>query len=535
MAEPRPDELIPVTLPDGRVVRMMRTPGLDAAGVTAADDPSGLNPYNPAIGGGGLAPIQVTPKAPPELPAGATDEQRVRNVFDPAVSMSMAPGVETIPTTPKEQAGKIANVVSGQGNAGDTTDVPDPMGAGATAAPRGHYVEGGPQKAAWQVQKGEAITGERQDATEGAYDRRIGLADQAAAAAEEAQANARIEAGLANLQRQDLLDQERSRRMAIDRDIQALNSKRDEMQAAAEAKAVDPSRLIKEKPWAAMIAGLGMALQGAAQREAEIRAGQPFRPLASENWLKDAVDRDIEAQQLEYEQATDAASVANNRYREAIDLYGTPEAAKQALAAQDLGVAQRWLEIRQQEATDQTQLAALKAVAADVELEKQKHLAELETAAADKVTEQWKQTPGQWVGPGGPGAASKIKPGSKEALELADLEEQERAALAAEQYANSLVNKGESSLPGYSLPGAIAKKALTGIAGNAGKTAEQAETDKHINSLASALKRPGENSDSDFERIQGRVAGNGGPEALRDEARRARQAIQRKRAAYGVQ
>lgn len=437
---------------------MMRTPGLDAAGVTAADDPGGLAPFDPSLGGGGLAPIQVAPKPPPELPAGATDEQRIRNVFDPAVSMSMAPGVETIPTSPKEQAGKIANVVSGQGNAGDTTDVPDPSGAGAQAAPRGRYVAGGPQKAAWQVQKGDAITGERQDATEGAYDARIGQADRAAEAVEEAQANARIEAGLANLQRQDLLDQERSRRMAIDRDIQALNAKRDEMQAAAEAKAVDPSRLIKEKPWAAMIAGLGMALQGAAQREAEIRAGQPFRPIESANWLKDAVDRDIEAQQLEYEQAKDAASVANNRYREAIDLYGTPEAAKQALAAQDLGVAQRWLEIRQQEATDQTQLAALKAVAADVELEKQKHLAELETAAADKVTEQWRQTPGQWVGPGGPGRGGKLTEGQiNNRSQLQRLEE-------AEAYLISQKRRGETTVPGTGVGGKLLKK-IAGVVG----------------------------------------------------------------------
>ena len=403
MATYSPADLMPVQLPDGSVVRMRPTPGLEAyngAGFTSGTPPVG------AGGGGDAAPAEpMTPGQQDVAKAIALQEADAAGVGKSHQSLTPNAGRDPFGGQAFDE---YTSGVESRKQGSSLQDVPDkePEAAAPAASPRpARLIKGGPTKTSWQVQPGAAITGERIDAIEKAYNDQIEQQKKQRDDLETAQANARIDQKLALQQKQEVLDQQRVRRIGIDQDIADLNKQRDAMQTRARAHAVDPSRLIKEKPWLLMLTALGSAFQGAAQRTSEIYAGQPFQPIATKDAMKDAIEMDIRNQQLEYEQATDQATLADNRYKEALDLYGTPEAAAKAIEAQDLELAQSWVDMHKQQMTDQDQIAALEAVSGDLERSKQQKLAELEDATAAKVTENWQNIPDRWVGGAGAGRA----------------------------------------------------------------------------------------------------------------------------------
>lgn len=495
--------LINVRRDDGSVIQVapQARPGLEAAGITAVDDPNA----------GGGASRSYPGFEIVDDPAAA---ERLRQQGGAAVEESPSQAYKRIAAEPpRERKEAMAEA---------PVDIPDPPDQRPAASPV-RRIPGEFTKVGETRQLGANITGEQIDAEVGAYQSTQDVLARQRDDMAIAQEHARQEAERAVLEGREQLDAQRARRLEIDSDINALAKRRDEAQAAAEAAAVDPAKLMGRAPWTVALAALAQGLQASANANmasAQIRMGQAPTMTFDSNFLQQALDADVARQKMLYEQAKDTARAHDSRYREALDLYGTPEDAAKAIEAQDLAMLQQWAVTQKSRVTDAQQLQAYDMQISELERMKQERITQLEDASAAKVTEQWAQQPDRYVGGG-----AKQKPAVAEVdSDLAELD-------AADRWAASLQARGETQVPGYG--GNVVSRGLSAageyITGSPDEDVGQAR--KHVERVAGLVQSKYGKSDADAAKAKNEVLGNKTLVQFRKSIADQRARLKRKRAA----
>lgn len=186
-----------------------------------------------------------------------------------------------------------------------------------------------------------------------------------------------------NQRRNDQIEADRVRRQAINDQLQQLQTVRAAREQDAESmKAPEAQDYWKDKSFGSRIATAisliaGGALQG-------LRGGSnPGMDALNQN-----IDRWVASQKEEYERARGAVSAADNHYKQALDLYGSPEQAEadlriRASAVADAQLQNTALKIGTQDALANAQIA-LKAN----KLQREQLAAAAQQAAGPEVTQK---------------------------------------------------------------------------------------------------------------------------------------------------
>lgn len=327
-----------------------------------------------------------------------------------------------------------------------------------------------------------------------------------------------------------LLQAEQVKQAEINKHTRLLEYERNELDKEAKEASIDPKRYFKDMSiWTKIVAAVSAGLQGY-QMGLSGQGGQaPIITL-----MQDLNKQDIEDQKLKMESAVARGKLANDRYEKAVTLWGDPDVAEMQMERDKLALTDGWL--ARQASAQQADAQASEAIAGMRQQITERRIAlddELSLRGKAKVTDQLQATPQRLVGGGGGsgGGVRVAKPKGEAVAAALDKLEKARAAKAyAEQYAKE--HGPDAKLPGYGVGGWVANAASTVVQGTG--TAAQEAAGGHISALASGLKQPGENSDADFDRIKGRVVGNGQVGNLLDSAKAAEaNAIRELEAAQG--
>lgn len=329
----------------------------------------------------------------------------------------------------------------------------------------------------------------------------------------------------------NLLQKEEQKQAEINKRTRLLEYERNELDKEAKNASVDPKRYFNDMSiWTKMVAAIGATLQGAAMGLSGQGGGMP--PIIG--LMQELNREDIEGQKLKMESAVARGKLANDRYEKAVALWGDPDLAEMQMERDKLALTDGWL--ARQQAAQQGDSVAAESFATMRQQITERRIAlddELSLRGKAKVTDRLEATPQRLVGGGGGsgGGVRVAKPKGEAVAAALDKLEKARAAKAyAEQYAKE--HGPDAKLPGYGVGGWVANAASTVVQGTG--TAAQEAAGGHISALASGLKQPGENSDADFDRIKGRVVGNGQVGNLLDSAKAAEaNAIRELEAAQG--
>lgn len=394
-------------------------PELEAAGIPLlANQGSGGAGGAPGMGGGGFTPIGQAPEVTDLPPSLATEQD----------AGSMGSGGTS-------GMGEGGSSVSGSNMPSSATPMPPPAPTAEPGRPLpqavelgGGMPEGGapepPRRAApakWvdtqlsplrttqrQVEYSpyQELTGEEIDERLAPIEERERiLTDQF-----KRDALRRAEADLARdeqyFQRRRLMEQEQQRQAELNKRTRMFEKERDIHREQIQGMSVDPRRYFKSMPiWAKALA----ILAAGAQQGLMARFGQTGpNPMLQQ--LNELNQQDIESQRFDYENALKRGDDLDNRYRDALKMWGDPDAAEMQMEKDKLDLYDAYM-AREAESRAQGDQARVAFETARNELaERRMQLEEeLNVRAQNKVIDSMQATPKQLVGGGGGAATNKLR------------------------------------------------------------------------------------------------------------------------------
>lgn len=187
-------------------------------------------------------------------------------------------------------------------------------------------------------------------------------------------------------------------RQAVDQRISQLQAHSDAQEAAlVQAKPKQVNEFWGGNMAAQMVGALAIALGAGVQA----RTGQPNPGAAVVNG---AIDRWVNDQKQQYEAAKDQANLADNRYKQAIEIYGTPEAASASLRLQALTATNAMAQNMAEQSKNQQWLTSAQLMQQSNALDRQKLKAQAIQQAGMKEVES------KLTVRGGPGSGSNKNP-----------------------------------------------------------------------------------------------------------------------------
>jgi hypothetical protein len=206
------------------------------------------------------------------------------------------------------------------------------------------------------------------------------------------------------------LQKEESRQKEINKRTRLLQIERDNLDKEAREASVDPKRYFRDMSiWTKIVAAVSAGLQGY-QGGMTGQGGMP--PVIG--LLQDLNKQDIEDQKLKMESAVARGKLANDRYEQAVKLWGDPDAAEMQMERDKLALVDGWL--ARQAAAQQADAAASEAFATARQQIQERRIAlddELSLWGRAEIVDQMQATPKRMVGGGGGGggggASNKLR------------------------------------------------------------------------------------------------------------------------------
>jgi hypothetical protein len=205
----------------------------------------------------------------------------------------------------------------------------------------------------------------------------------------------------------NLLQQEEAKQNEINNRTRLMQIERDNLDKEAREASVDPKRYFRDMSiWTKIVAAVSAGLQGY-QGGMTGQGGMP--PVIG--LLQDLNKQDIEDQKLKMESAVARGKLANDRYEQALKLWGDPDAAEMQMERDKLALVDGWL--ARQAAAQQADAAASEAFATARQQIQERLVTlddELSLWGKAQVVDQMQATPQRLVGGGGGGGARAAKP-----------------------------------------------------------------------------------------------------------------------------
>jgi hypothetical protein len=417
---PRPDGLYDVTLDGGLTLPMaLSEQQLQAAGhqPLPALPPAGPGPtafgmaqQAPNVGLG--APAPAAPDVPKPVPGfEAPAPARPMNAGEQAVQQALRDQGVELPTT----RGSVATAPSGDRAVEVAPGSPEPAPVradprnlrrvGAPAAPsaavaggapaRVHRVKGGDVRASFTRVPGMPVPDDvRRDLTGNtdAEDLEIS-ADNIAGQRDELTQQREAAA----IEGQRAIDRQVVQRQAIDREIARKRSAIEQRDREAEQLTPQSAREV----WADMgifgqiAAALAIALGGYQQG----LTGSARN--AGLDMVMQGIRDEVEAQRYKYERALEKKQEARGDYAEAIQMYGTPEAAALDIEMRRLAAAERIVQARAERVGTQEYLQQANQLASELRAKRAEKRLQLQELEAGKTQENWVNVPDRVVTTGG--------------------------------------------------------------------------------------------------------------------------------------
>lgn len=413
-----PDGLLRVTQDDGTVLPGMTpdmAPQLEAMGVTRAAGAPSSGSTPPGEGGGGSFwdRMNTAFSQPPSIPVANAPAASIGTMRQaPAARGGAAP-----PKTSAEMGEK-------------SVDVPEPAAAPARERPKTTSIEigGGMGGPATPTRRGSPARFVDQPLSElRTTSRQVEHSPYSQLSDEEIQARLlpldeqksdlsyqhqrgrllqremELNAKESQMLRGRLMEREHQRQAELNKRTRLFDKMRQVHDEEVRAAAVDPKRYFRDMGMGTkLLAVLASGLQGYQMG----MMGQPGLPPMI-GLLQELNQQDIDDQKLKYEDAVKRGEQAENRYQEALRMWGDPDAAEMQMERDKLALSEEYLNRQMQfKAGDMDAAAQFEAAKAQLQERRQQLEDELSIRGRARVVDSMQATPKVLTGGGGGGSAA---------------------------------------------------------------------------------------------------------------------------------